>query len=341
MNNLLIIGNGFDLAHNILSSYEQFRQYLIALLSNITGGKYDSYDFSDNSIITSEYSDTPESEILTIIYFLSNAEYQLDMDYKETFELSRKDIPWKEVEKSVGELSYDDFYDLYIDESENDKEQGANVINEDIFAPYVKVLCKIPNYFAKWIRQLDIDDAKRYKIKDFENMFDNNSKFLCFNYTDTLEAVYNISRENICYIHGKVKESDSIFFGHGNKLEYEDFLQEIDNPNYISVAEGYTSINESLRKPVEDIIKCNNEFFGQLSKIEEVVSYGFSFGEVDEPYIKEIIKSLSDSVTWKVVSTESKMEGSTLPSVEKRKEIEKTLKKCGFKGIVNNITVET
>lgn len=339
MNNLFIIGNGFDLAHNIPSSYEEFRQYLIALLSNITGAKYDYHDFTDNSIITSEYSDNPENEILTIIYFLSNAEYQLDMDSKETFELSRKDIPWKEVEKAVGELNYDDFSWLYIDEYEIDKEQRANLINENIFSPYAEVLYKIPKYFAKWISQIDIDVAKRYKVKAFEKMIDNNSKFLCFNYTDTLEAVYNVSRKNICYIHGKVKESDSIFFGHGNKLNYDDFFQ--DNPNYFSVAEGYAAINESLRKPVENIIECNNEFFEQLSKIEEVFSYGFSFGEVDEPYIKDIIKNVSDSLTWNVVSTESKIKGTTFPSVEKRKQIEETIKKCGYKGTVNNITVET
>lgn len=338
MGKLLIIGNGFDLAHNIPSKYEHFKQYLISLLENITGKNYKNYCFSDNSIITSDYHDTPENEILTIMYFLSNAEYQLAWSKTKTCKLFT-DIIWKEIEKSVGELNYDDFSWLYIDESDDDKEYRANSINEDIFSPYIDVLCKIPKYFTMWINQINVSDAKNYKIKDLDSIIDNNLKILCFNYTDTLETVYNISGKNICYIHGKVKESDDIFFGHGNKLTYDDFINSIKDPNSFSVAEGYATINESLRKPVEYIIKRNNKFFEGLSNIDSVFSYGFSYGEVDEPYIIKITESVSDKLKWNIISSESKSKGIVFPSVEEQKQYGEVLKKCGYQGLVNNIIV--
>jgi hypothetical protein len=143
-------------------------------------------------------------------------------------------------------LSYDEFSWLYIDESDDDKEYRANWINEDIFSPYIDVIYKIPKYFTMWINQIDVNDAKKHRIIEFENLINIHSKFLCFNYTDTLETVYNINRNNICYIHGKVIESDDIYFGHGNDLTFHDFINTINNPNYFSVAEGYIIIFSSI-----------------------------------------------------------------------------------------------
>jgi len=77
MNKLFIIGNGFNLVHKILSGYEDFRLHLISLLKRISGKNYKNYDFTDNSIITVDYEKNPENDILTILYFLSIAEYEL------------------------------------------------------------------------------------------------------------------------------------------------------------------------------------------------------------------------------------------------------------------------
>lgn len=339
MKKLFIIGNGFDLAHNIPSTYESFRQYLISLLNDISGKNYKNYSFDDSSIITTDYNDTLENEILTIMYFLSNAEAILAQSKTKTRAPLNNDIIWKEIEKSVGDLNYDDFSWLYVDESANDKENRANMINEDILSPYVKVLCKISKYFSEWINQIVVDDAKKCRIKDFENMIDSNSKFLCFNYTDTLETVYKINREDICYIHGKIKESNNIFFGHGNGLTYEDFINDINNPNHFSVAAGYSTINDVLSKPVECIIEKNNEFFESLTDIEYIFSYGFSYGVVDEPYIARIISSVSNNVIWNVVLSRSKSIKKIFPSLEEQKQYIEIIEKCGYKGSVKKFEV--
>lgn len=47
-------------------------------------------------------------------------------------------------------------------------------------------------------------------------IINNNSLFLNFNYTDTLEKTYNICSENILYIHGKALNGDRLIIGHND-----------------------------------------------------------------------------------------------------------------------------
>ncbi len=250
------------------------------------------------------------------MYILSVTECSETADFKEG------EIEWRNIEKSVGAINYDDFSQMYIEERE-DKEYRANWINQDMFEPYVDVMTKIPCYFEEWVRQLKIYDI--CKLNGTAEYFNADCRFLCFNYTDTLEKVYNIDRKHICYIHGSVKGGTPLYFGHGNDWEYEDFISSIDNENYYSVAEGYLSINDALRKPVEKILEKNHSFFAGLYDIDEVYSYGFSYGEVDRPYIRKICEYLPDHAKWYVNS---------YPSEEEKDSYKKSIKECGYVGTV-------
>lgn len=52
-------------------------------------------------------------------------------------------------------------------------------------------------------------------------------------------------------------------------------------------------------KPVRDIIDKNNSFFRQLSSIKEIIVLGYSFNEIDAPYLKEVVKFAFDA-RWTV-----------------------------------------
>lgn len=316
MKKLFIIGNGFDLAHGIQSSYEDFRKYLIEKLEYITGKCYKNYDFTDSDILTNDYARTPVNDLLTILYFLSVAEYG-----------NTSNNEWKNIEKSVGEFDYSEFEYLYIDESEDDKEYRANWINEDIFSPYIDVLTEIPNYFSEWINQINLDNISINQ--NIQRYFDDNTYFLCFNYTDTLEEVYKINRKNICYIHGKASDKNKIFFGHGNNLTYDDFINSINNCNYYSVADGYCMINDILRKPVREIIECNFDFFKSLNNVSQICSYGFSYGQVDQPYISKICESISPNCEWYINS---------YPNINEKNEYKSIIAGCGYKGIIKEFS---
>ncbi|GAB6167599.1 hypothetical protein JCM1393_00590 [Clostridium carnis] len=322
MSKLFIIGNGFDLAHGIPSKYEDFRQYLISTLTKETGENYCNYDFTvDNGIITIDYIENLRNNILTIMYFLSNAEEE---NLIKNVEEEEKGL-WRNVEESVGKFNYDDFSWLYVDESKYDKEERANFINENIFSPYVDVLKSIPNFFSRWINQISINEVYKKNIDgQLSSLFDDETKFLCFNYTDTLEYLYNIKRKNICYIHGKAKDNNILYFGHGNCLDYQYFINRKDI-NELSTAEGENMVNYALRKPVEVVLNKNSLFFESIKDVDEVYSFGFSYGSVDEPYIKKVIDNIPTNAKWMI---------NKFPSPKEKQDYKNVIKKCGYSGIV-------
>ena len=47
-----------------------------------------------------------------------------------------------------------------------------------------------------------------------------------------------------------------------------------------------------MRKNVSEIIASNADFFNSLQDVDNIHIYGFSFADVDLPYLMEIIKSV-------------------------------------------------
>ena len=65
-------------------------------------------------------------------------------------------------------------------------------------------------------------------------------------------------------------------------------------------------------------------FFNYLPPIEKIYSYGFSFSNVDLPYIKEVCNQLDTiNITWFLYDYDEK---------EVRDRYRKIIRECGFKG---------
>ena len=64
-----------------------------------------------------------------------------------------------------------------------------------------------------WINGLNKANKEKLRIEGKDHSF-----FITFNYTKTLEEVYNIPKGQICHIHGCINESDLIV-GHGKTSE--------------------------------------------------------------------------------------------------------------------------
>lgn len=64
--------------------------------------------------------------------------------------------------------------------------------------------------FREWVEQLENPDVS-CKIP----MDTNDSMFLTFNYTDTLETLYCVPEKSILYIHGKADRGERLILGHG------------------------------------------------------------------------------------------------------------------------------
>ena len=81
-------------------------------------------------------------------------------------------------------------------------------------------------------------------------------------------------------------------------------------------------------------LRFHKSFFRKIcrSKIDKIYSFGFAFADVDLPYIEKIC-SLIDTrdITWHL---------NDYDCIQKRKEYQKKLKKCGFQGKFSTFTTK-
>ena len=279
MNKLFIVGNGFDIAHGLKTSYDDFRKHLIS----DTEIEMDSLVIPESTHMPDGEITYDETEILSMLFFLiSEAESNTEK--------------WSNIEASLANLNFDEAFDYYSEVLDEDGDLDlwkTSYNNEDIASNLVIPTLTIQQLFSDWINTIDINCAKAKM--DFLKLIDEQDLFLTFNYTDTLEKNYKISKNRICYIHGK--QNEQIYFGHGNTDDKTDYYME----NYIGSENGLVEIHEQLRKKTEEALKNKIYFFEILtySNISEIYSFGFSFSEVDMIYLKAICKRIdTEKITW-------------------------------------------
>ena len=150
---------------------------------------------------------------------------------------------------------------------------------------------KLPQIFEKWVETISISEDK---IDDIVDLFNDSCQFLTFNYTETLEVLYEMPSDIICHIHGKRGGGQSLLVGHGVDIPRE-FKVHI-GADYI-----LQQIDMQLQKDTISALNKNRAFFQQLANenITEIYSYGFSFSGVDMIYIEAICSYLNtDNVCW-------------------------------------------
>lgn len=180
MANLFIIGNGFDLAHGIKSSYNDFKKYLHSYCGNES-----TYGFAIPSVY-SKIKDTDDIEtarmLIKLITIAENGSY------------------WSDLENSLGRIDYYRFFERNaIDEYNKMVAQSLEIS-----------IIKIRYFFEKWIKTINYSNVER--IQSFCNLINaEEDYFITFNYTSLLEEIYGAKK--VCHIHGRTE--DNIIFGYG------------------------------------------------------------------------------------------------------------------------------
>lgn len=141
----------------------------------------------------------------------------------------------------------------------------------------------------------------------------NDSLFLSFNYTDTLETTYKIPTEQILYIHGKALRNDELILGHHDETLFQNepipqFNSEEEREMYYDVyaedvrmLEAREVIKDYFRDTYKDTasrIQANSQFFKSLNHIGEIYIYGHSLSPIDFDYFYEIKKYASPNCQW-------------------------------------------
>jgi hypothetical protein len=125
---------------------------------------------------------------------------------------------------------------------------------------------------------------------------------LSFNYTSTLQSIYDIPLDRVLHIHGRA-EDERVVLGHAWERSAR-LARLTDEDTDVRIAGGYEIIDGYFAetfKPTMRIIDEQRPFFASLSGIDEVFVLGHSLGEVDLPYYENIIDNIDDDrVTWTI-----------------------------------------
>lgn len=283
MKKLYIIGNGFDLAHELHTDYWSFRTYL-----------EDNYP---------EFLE--EFEKLYGIHQLDDSEPWYSDKAQDEWNQAVNNNLWSAFEEKMGypDTSYMlDFSSSILDDLDLD---GGNIGIRDTMDVYWQdqfgFVNKLQTYFKEWIEQID---TSRIHPKKKELIGNDEDYFLNFNCTDVLESVYQI--DVVKHIHGNIESiSDNPpIIGHCEKVQCEKHRQLAKNAD-VEYKEGESSIHdaisdylEAILKDTNSIIRFHNSFFKSLNIIENIVIFGWSVGSVDIPYLLKIKECVSRNTKW-------------------------------------------
>ena len=274
---LNIIGNGFDLYHGLPSSYYYFGCFLASNYPEFYEEMSNMYGFPCYKRVGHDDFDVIVSNM-----------------FWRTFEekLGYLNSGWMEgrLIDDLG-LECNDPIDLDIPETIN-----SRVIKER---------------FCEWIgttvntrQNFDIIQSRisRNKLK-----FNDDDYFVNFNYTQTLEEVYDIPFDRIIHIHGECELDEQwgeLIVGHGNDEDIQYIEEKINEMEQDGGYLGYQTqrnrlneykcekaILEDLRK---DVATLSSTLIRKLRQkilhVDEIWVWGLSCGPVDQDYIKVLNK---------------------------------------------------
>jgi hypothetical protein len=286
---LNIVGNGFDLYHQLTTSYQEFAFYL-------------QKNQEELHRLLHQYIGLPWLEE-------DNHEDHWNQD-------------WSNFERNLAGLDIeyvlDDHSDLAANPSAEDFRSRDWHHYEHEMQRIVELLTDSLNIeFRSFINAVHIPNVPEVQLLELER----STKYLSFNYTNTLERVYRINHERINYIHGKANDEYSeIILGHGfdpnafqaPKIDPPDHLdpEEIEDW-YRNGEDGYEysrdqAENEVMtyffrsHKSVDEIIDQNLGFFKSLSDTEVICVIGHSVSDVDLPYFEKVFEIIEEGVKWVV-----------------------------------------
>ena len=230
---------------------------------------------------------------------------------------------WRDFENSLAQLNINyairkgNLYDPeYI--KEGTIEEKTESASQKVIEEFDKIKDSLRLDFQKWLSEAyeNCSKNKMIQIPNEANIF------LSFNYTKTLEDIYNINARQIYHIHGVINDKDSMIVGHGaGAEELSDIIErqkpriiggELHNnkyklvtrlrvvtPSHIELA-TLSSIDSilSLKKNVKCCIEKNQQFFNEILDVERIYVYGFSFSSIDMPYLEKIIRRTKRETHW-------------------------------------------
>jgi hypothetical protein len=320
MNRIIVIGNGFDLAHGLKTRYKDFIAYILETeKSNVVNeiGKpndYLQYNYEDDFISVS--SPCSLSEIRKINYdvkgvefldglnnlkyseYVGNSQVSLNLQYINYF--------FKELITNNGinnwvDIEYE-YYKALMDCVNDKRKYGIKTLNTEFsqiknaLEKYLSIVMKDEYKLSEKIVEKFKSIIKPVEVKGYNaSNLEDNILILNFNYTNVIEkylsTYFQFCKNNTkcIYIHGQLGNPDNkIIFGYGDELDKDYSLVErkIDN----MFLDNVKSIKYSETKNYKELIEYiePDEF--------ELYIMGHSCGISDKTLLNTLFESKNCSM---------------------------------------------
>ncbi|MBE7647928.1 AbiH family protein [Tenacibaculum finnmarkense] len=307
-NLIVIIGNGFDLAHGLKTSYNDFANYYLEeivinelfelqessvspiISENFIEKLNNSIKYSHISSISSE--DSLENKLKFVISCIQK-------DDKNYLNKKREVLPLSEILSEILKNtflvklysdSFENWFDIeqaYYDELLNIFHDKYNDEDQPLFVERIDALNLDFQEIKEALKKYLKDKIKPTRNTSVSNSFENhfidrkNVSFINFNYTNTIERYTNSSlgRNNI-HIHNSL--SEDIIFGYGD--DTDEMYQKMKARKNNSFLKYFKTF---------DYLKSKNyrKVLNQLAVFEkyDVLVIGHSLGGTDKTILKTIL----------------------------------------------------
>lgn len=149
--------------------------------------------------------------------------------------------------------------------------------------------------FTEWICRLAIPAPSSCQVSLLDLPL--HSRYLTFNYTNTLQKLYGVSPDHITYIHNQATGLDSdLVLGHGVSPKTIASLNagadlEDQDTRVTQANECIDDYFSRTYKPTGRVISAHQAFFNSLSDVKRICVLGHSLSEVDWPYFSLIAEN--------------------------------------------------
>lgn len=227
----------------------------------------------------------------------------VDGDFENALEIFMNyGVDWGEYENSLRMLDLNEIEEQnltmpdYLSDHEGDRD--GTIFNMESY------LSNLNSVIEESLLEM-VEKANEYlfdKEAIIKNVFKKNDAILSFNYTSTLEELYEIQGIPILHIHGYLKNNDKLLFGYRegkNAEEYRKYhFDSLDDSRdyYIdSQREEIIRFYENWRKNIK--LGELSEFLHNIHNIEQICVMGHSMSYVDSEYM-ELIEEIISPSRW-------------------------------------------
>lgn len=210
---------------------------------------------------------------------------------------------WSDLEQSLT-INYEECIDdaiseFYPDISE-DSDSRWYALDIDVEEQTKFIYDFTGRYFIEWLNQIDFTNTNK-KLD-----LDNSALYITFNYTNTLEKIYNISPKNIYHIHGSLNLVENMLdwviprFSTIEDAEVAEQPQfdEINNDTVRSQIQFGSIINDAETIKLEMKNKYGEDDFYSVS-IEPAIEHIIGFCDAASKILEKNYKTLRDFISEK------------------------------------------